>query len=65
MYNFIRKNNKKLLAVFAAFLMIVFILPVGMGQMGGTIPSPDASAARRSCSARSCRTKRRPRKSGG
>jgi hypothetical protein len=38
MYNFIRKNNKKLLAVFAAFLMIVFILPVGMGQMGGHDP---------------------------
>lgn len=27
MYRFFRKNNKKLLAVFAAFLMIVFVLP--------------------------------------
>src|SRR4051812_5102796 len=27
MYRFIRKNNKKLLAIFTAFLMIVFILP--------------------------------------
>jgi hypothetical protein len=35
MYRFIQKNNKKLLAVFAAFLMIVFILPSTMNQMGG------------------------------
>ena len=35
MYRFIQKNNKKFLAVFAAFLMIVFILPSTMNQMGG------------------------------
>ena len=35
MYRFIQKNNKKLLAVFAAFLMVVFILPSTMNQMGG------------------------------
>ena len=35
MYRFIQKNNKKFLAVFAAFLMIVFILPSTMDQMGG------------------------------
>ncbi len=37
MYRFIQKNNKKLLAVFAAFLMIVFILPSTMNQMGGGV----------------------------
>jgi hypothetical protein len=35
MYRFIQKNKKKLLAVFAAFLMVVFILPTTMNQMGG------------------------------
>ncbi|HEV2292823.1 MAG TPA: SurA N-terminal domain-containing protein [Tepidisphaeraceae bacterium] len=35
MYRFMQKNKKKLLAVFAAFLMIVFILPAGLDQFGG------------------------------
>ncbi len=35
MYRFMQKNKKRLLAVFAAFLMIVFILPAGLDQMGG------------------------------
>jgi len=35
MYRFLQRNNKKLLAVFAAFLMIVFILPTTFDQMGG------------------------------
>ena len=35
MYRFIQRNNKKLLAVFAAFLMVVFILPAGIDQFGG------------------------------
>jgi len=33
MYEFFKRNNKKLFAVFAAFLMIVFLLPSTMGQL--------------------------------
>lgn len=35
MNNFFRRNQKKLMAVFAAGLMIVFILPVGVDQLMG------------------------------
>ncbi len=35
MYRFMQKNKKRLLAIFAVFLMIVFILPTGLDQMGG------------------------------
>ncbi len=34
MYQYLKKNQKKILAVFAAGLMIVFILPAGMGRFG-------------------------------
>src|SRR5688572_13021193 len=34
MYKFIQKNQKKMLAIFAVGLMIVFILPYGLGQQG-------------------------------
>jgi hypothetical protein len=34
MYRIIRDNNKKLMALFAVFLMVAFLLPVGFGQGG-------------------------------
>lgn len=34
MYRFMQRNKKRLLAIFAAFLMIVFILPTTMNQGG-------------------------------
>lgn len=34
MYRFIQRNNKKFLAIFAVVLMIVFILPSSLGQLG-------------------------------
>jgi hypothetical protein len=34
MYKYLQKNQKKILAVFAAGLMIVFILPAGMSHFG-------------------------------
>jgi hypothetical protein len=35
MNHFFRRNQKKFLAVFAALLMVMFILPFGTGQLGG------------------------------
>jgi hypothetical protein len=35
MYGFLRKNNKKLMAIFAAFLMVAFIADIGMRKGGG------------------------------
>jgi hypothetical protein len=35
MSNFFRKNNKKLLAIFAAFLMVAFIAELGISRGGG------------------------------
>jgi len=34
MHGFIKKNQKKLLAVFGVGLMVAFLLPAGIGQMG-------------------------------
>src|SRR5947207_9315590 len=36
MYQFMRRNNRKLLAIFAVFLMIVFILPPATKNMRGS-----------------------------
>ncbi|MGH7213820.1 MAG: hypothetical protein ACREIT_03545 [Tepidisphaeraceae bacterium] len=38
MYNWMKKNQKRMLAIFAAGLMIVFILPAGLTGRGGPDP---------------------------
>ena len=40
MYRFFQRNQKKLLAVFGAFLMVVFILPSTVGTGGGGRQNP-------------------------
>ena len=45
MYTFLRKNNKKLMAVFAAFLMVAFIADIGFGRRSGGAGGSDAVAA--------------------
>src|SRR5688572_18928296 len=40
MYRFFQRNQKKLLAVFGAFLMVVFILPSTVGSGGGGRQNP-------------------------
>jgi hypothetical protein len=40
MYQFLQRNNKKLMAIFAAVLMIAFILPIGMNRFGNQMMNP-------------------------
>lgn len=39
MYTFIQRNKKKLLAVFGVMLMVVFVLPFGVGNFGQPDPT--------------------------